>query len=142
MRDREPGQTQSVLEDWLTRVGTVAGAVAGLAGFVYLVGGVVMWLRFRTADLPADQGVALMSKEQLFVVGLRLMILPLLVTGALVGVLALRASDRTRSLVHRAALGVLATMLLLLVVWSFGVIGWPPILAVILEALVLAGAAC
>jgi hypothetical protein len=109
---------------------------------VYLVGGVVMWLRFRTADLPADQGVALMSKEQLFVVGLRLMILPLLVSGALVFVLALRVtSPRTRRLLHWAAIVLGVTVLLLLVVWTFGVVGWPPGLAVVLIVLVPAGVA-
>src|SRR5215218_7841850 len=138
----EPGaeRARSRTEDWLTRAGTAAGAVAGLAGFVYLVGGVVMWLRFRTADLPPDQGVALMSREQLFVIGLRLMILPLLVTAALVGVLVLRA--RTPSAVHRTAAALVVVVLLLLIVWAFGVVGWPPGLAVMLEALIVAGAGC
>src|SRR3954470_15887412 len=120
----EPGaeHAPSRIENWLTRAGTAAGAVAGLAGFVYLVGGVVMWLRFRTADLPADQGVALMAREQLFVVGLRLMILPLLVTGALVTLLALRAtSERTRRVVSWVAILTIAAVLLLIVVWAFGV---------------------
>src|SRR5918992_79410 len=95
----------NVIENWLNRASVVAGYLAALGGFVYLVGGVVMWLRFRTADLPPDQGVALMSKEQLFVVGLRLMILPLLVAGLLVFVLALRmASTRARRLLHRLAI--------------------------------------
>ena len=138
----EPGaeHAPSRIENWLTRAGTAAGAVAGLAGFVYLVGGVVMWLRFQTADLPADQGVALMSREQLFVIGLRLMILPLLVTAALVGVLVLRA--RTPSVVYRMAAALLVVVLLLLIVWTFGVVGWPPGLAVMLEALIVAGAGC
>jgi hypothetical protein len=69
-------------EVWAS-IGQVAAAVAACAGFVYLIGGLVMWLRFRQADLPADQAVALMSKEQLLVVGLRLMVLPAAITGAL-----------------------------------------------------------
>lgn len=139
----EPGpQPQGlVVENWLNRASVVAGSIAALGGFVYLVGGVVMWLRFRTADLPADQGVALMSKEQLFVVGLRLMILPLLVSGALVFVLALRVtSPRTRRLLHWAAIVLVVAVLLLLVVWTFGVVGWPPALAVVLIVLVPAAA--
>ena len=133
----------NVIENWLNRASVVAGYLAALAGFVYLVGGAVMWLRFRTADLPADQGVALMSKEQLFVIGLRLMILPLLVSGALVFVLALRVvSERTQRLLHWVAIVLAVTSLLLLVVWAFGVAGWPPGLAVILDVLVLAGVAC
>ena len=132
-----------VIENWLSRASVAAGYLAGLAGFVYLVGGVVMWLRFRTADLPADQGVALMSKEQLFVVGLRLMILPLLVAGSLVFVLALRvASERTRRLLHWVAIVLAVAVLLLLVVWTFGVVGWPPGLAVVLIVLVPVGVVC
>src|SRR5262249_55038773 len=69
-------------EVWAS-IGQVAAAVAACGGFVYLIGGLVMWLRFREADLPADQAVALMSKEQLLVVGLRLMVLPAAVTGVL-----------------------------------------------------------
>jgi hypothetical protein len=140
----EPGPQQQglVVENWLNRASVIAGYIAALGGFVYLVGGVVMWLRFRTADLPADQGVALMSKEQLFVVGLRLMILPLLVSGALVFVLALRVtSPRTRRVLHWAAIALLVSVLLLLVVWTFGVVGWPPGLAVVLIMLVPAGVA-
>src|ERR671914_883504 len=136
-------QHGNVIENWLNRASVVAGYLAALAGFVYLVGGVVMWLRFRTADLPADQGVALMSKEQLFVVGLRLMILPLLVAGSLVFVLALRVSnERTHRLIHWAGVVVAVTVLLLLVVWTFGVVGWPPGLAVVLAVLVPTGVAC
>src|SRR5918997_3095129 len=114
----------NVIENWLNRASVVAGYFAALAGFVYLVGGVVMWLRFRTADLPADQGVALMSKEQLFVVGLRLMILPLLVAGSLVFVLALRVSNaRTHRLIHWAGVVVAGPPPLVVAGWTVGV-GW------------------
>jgi hypothetical protein len=128
------------IEELLTTVGTVAGALAGLAGFVYLVGGLVMWLRFRTADLPADQGVALMSKEQLFVVGLRLMIIPLLVTGTLAALLADRATNaRAQRPVRWVATVGAAILAALLIVWAFAVAGWPPELAVALEVLAVAG---
>ena len=81
--------------DVWTTVGQVFGAVAASAGFVYLIGGMVMWLRFRQADLPADQAVSLMSRSQLLVVGLRLMILPALATGALAWWFASRTSPVT-----------------------------------------------
>jgi hypothetical protein len=81
-------------EVWTT-VGQVFGAVAASAGFVYLIGGTVMWLRFRRADLPADQAVSLMSRQQLLVVGLRLMILPALATGALAWLATSRTSPST-----------------------------------------------
>jgi hypothetical protein len=60
---------------WST-VASAAAIVGGLAAAVYFVGGVVMWLRFRTAGLPRDQAVALMNREEMFVVGFRLMVLP------------------------------------------------------------------
>ncbi|RKQ93032.1 hypothetical protein C8N24_2891 [Solirubrobacter pauli] len=62
---------------------TAAGALAGLVIFVHFLGGTVMWLRFRKADLPADQAVALMTREQMLTVGLRLMVLPMIVSGLL-----------------------------------------------------------
>jgi hypothetical protein len=37
-------------------------ALAGTVGLVYVIGGAVMWLRFRQAGLPADQAVALLPK--------------------------------------------------------------------------------
>jgi hypothetical protein len=79
---------------WAT-VGQIFGGVAASAGFVYLIGGMVMWLRFRHADLPADQAVSLMSREHLLVVGLRLMILPALATGALAWLATSRTSGRS-----------------------------------------------
>jgi hypothetical protein len=79
---------------WAT-VGQIFGGVAASAGFVYLIGGMVMWLRFRHADLPADQAVSLMSREHLLVVGLRLMILPALATGALAWLATSRTSRKS-----------------------------------------------
>jgi hypothetical protein len=81
-------------EVWTT-VGQVFGGVAASAGFVYLIGGMVMWLRFRHADLPADQAVSLMSRQHLLVVGLRLMILPALATGALAWLATSRTAGKT-----------------------------------------------
>jgi hypothetical protein len=90
---------------WAT-VGQIFGGVAASAGFVYLIGGMVMWLRFRHADLPADQAVSLMSREHLLVVGLRLMILPALATGALAW-LATSRTSRT-SVLHEPGTSRLA----------------------------------
>ena len=69
---------------------TIVAFVGGVAAFVYLVGGIVMWLRFRTAGLPRDQAVALMRREELFVVGFRLMVVPALAAGTLAWLLMRR----------------------------------------------------
>ena len=130
------------IEEWVTTAGTVAGGLAALGGFVYLIGGMVMWLRFKTADLPADQGVAVMSKEQLFVVGLRLMVIPLLVTGTIAILLADRAAkERTGAgpLVRRLATVAALLLAALLLIWAFAVAGWPTGLAMLLDAVVLGG---
>lgn len=63
-------------------------ALAGTVGLVYVIGGAVMWLRFRQAGLPADQAVALLPKTDLLVAGLRVMILPALASAAFLVVLA------------------------------------------------------
>jgi hypothetical protein len=130
-------------ELWST-VGQAAAAVAACVGVVYLIGGLVMWLRFRQADLPADQAVALMSKEQLLVVGLRLMVLPAAVIGALAWVATARTEPAqpddkrrwfgrvrdwvraasVRKLVVVAAVIVLALALLLGLPATWASLGW------------------
>ena len=121
---------KAAVEMWTT-VGQVAAAVAASAGFVYLIGGIVMWLRFREADLPADQAVSLMSRQQLLVVGLRLMVLPALATGVLAWMATSRTSPRDPavdepwhktlrrrvrevSMRHRVGVALLAALLLVL----------------------------
>lgn len=89
------------VESAVTRIGAIAGAVAALVAFVYVIGGAVMWLRFRNVGLPADYAVAQVPRSDLLVVGLRVMILPALAAGALLAGIALlrerqRAAQRTR----------------------------------------------
>lgn len=49
----------------------VAGVVSalGLAGFVAVLGGAVVWVRLHSVDLPADQAVAFIPNSQLVVTG-------------------------------------------------------------------------
>ncbi|HWI08125.1 MAG TPA: hypothetical protein VNT54_11480, partial [Solirubrobacteraceae bacterium] len=116
-----------------------AGAAAGTAAIVYVVGGMVMWLRFRKAGLPADQAVALMERQQLLVVGLRLMVLPALLTGALAWLVMRRRARRTVTLPDdlrtglKAALAVVAVALALLLPLSFASATW------VLAALLVVG---
>src|SRR5829696_5754893 len=73
----------SRIERLATQVGAVAATVGGLVIVVHLLGGTVMWLRFRTAGLPPDHAVALLSRQQMLIVGTRLIVLPMLATGLL-----------------------------------------------------------
>ncbi|HEX6618817.1 MAG TPA: hypothetical protein VF024_04120, partial [Solirubrobacteraceae bacterium] len=142
---------KAAVEMWTT-VGQVAAAVAASAGFVYLIGGIVMWLRFRQADLPADQAVALMSRQQLLVVGLRLMVLPALATGVLAWMATSRTSPRDPavdeawhvtlrrrvravSLRHRVGVAVLAVLLLVLALGlpaTWASLGWAAAAAMVI----------
>lgn len=49
----------------------IAGAVAGLAVLLYLVGAVTMWARFRAGNLPADIAIDHYPQRQLVALGLR-----------------------------------------------------------------------
>lgn len=106
------------------------GAAAGTATVVYVIGGIVMWLRFRKAGLPADQAVALMERQQLLVIGLRLMVLPAALTGALAWLVMHRRSRRSVGLpkrartVLKAALAILALAFALMLPFSFASATW------------------
>ena len=82
----------------------LAGAVSalGLAGFVAVLGGAVVWVRLHSAQLPADQAVAVIPKSQLIVTGAAPLVLFLLLGAvAVVGVYVTEprgiASTRTAS---------------------------------------------
>ncbi|MEA2584222.1 MAG: hypothetical protein QOF33_2307, partial [Thermomicrobiales bacterium] len=68
-----------------TAAAVVAGATAaaGLVGYVYVLGGLVSWLRLAAARLPADLMTSLLDPRVLLVVGLRVV---LVVAGILVAV--------------------------------------------------------
>jgi len=68
---RGTGDGEQGIERWIQPIASAAGAAAGVVVVVVLLGGIVMWLRFRKADLPADQAVAFMPRSQMMSVGLR-----------------------------------------------------------------------
>jgi hypothetical protein len=114
----------SPFEQLMTRAGALAGAIAGTVGFVYVVGGAVMWLRFWRSDVPADQALALVPRTDLLVVGMRVLILPALAAAGLFLLLAKRLNGRPR----RLTVGLLAIpglVLVLVVPLSFGSYAWP-----------------
>jgi hypothetical protein len=119
-----PDSTQPSLEHLVVRIGAIAGALAATAGFVYVVGGSVMWLRFWSAGLPADQALALVPRSDLLVVGMRVMILPALAFGLLILVLA-RRNNGAPGRLTLAALAVPGIVLVLVVPLSWGAYAWP-----------------
>jgi hypothetical protein len=114
----------SPLEQLAMRVGAVTGALAGTVGFVYVVGGAVMWLRFWRSDVPADQALALVPKSDLLVVGMRVLILPALAAGGLFLWLAKRNNGTPKRLTF-VLLAIPALVLALVVPLSFGSFAWP-----------------
>jgi hypothetical protein len=88
------------LESGFGRALALAGAIGGTVGLLYVIGGCVMWLRFQKVGLPADQAVALMPKVDLLVIGLRVMVLPALASGALL-VLLLTTWARRRARIEK-----------------------------------------
>ncbi|MBJ7332001.1 MAG: hypothetical protein JHC95_19040 [Solirubrobacteraceae bacterium] len=132
MSDDQPTETVVVFK----RVGEIAAAVGASLGFVYFVGAAVMWLRFRQAGLPPDQAVALMGRQDLLVIGVRLMVLPALFAGGFAWVLT-RWSLRDRPpqrLLHRpdsawkalagVAAGLVVLAFVLLLPLSFASATW------------------
>jgi hypothetical protein len=57
----------------------VLASVAGLAGYVYLIGGVITWVRLVAARLPADPLAAIVDPRVLFAVGLKAIVFVALV---------------------------------------------------------------
>jgi hypothetical protein len=64
------GTTPSVGSELSSAIG-VAASILGLAGYVYLIGGIVSWVRFGAARLPSDAAVSALASSTLFEAGLR-----------------------------------------------------------------------
>lgn len=45
--------------------------MAGLAGYVFLLGGIIIWVRLKQAGLPAGPGVAALPRNELLAMGLQ-----------------------------------------------------------------------
>jgi hypothetical protein len=49
----------------------IAASLIGLAAYLYLLGGLVMWLRFTAARLPADDALGALDSKRLLAVGMK-----------------------------------------------------------------------
>jgi hypothetical protein len=68
-----PGQSgkPATAGELFTSAVQIATSVLGLAGYVYLIGGIVSWVRFGAARLPSDEAVSALDTRTLFAVDLR-----------------------------------------------------------------------
>lgn len=64
--DREPNWTT-----YVQTAATIGAGVLGLAAYVYLLGGAVMWLRLTAARLPADEVMEAFQSRQLLSMGMK-----------------------------------------------------------------------
>jgi hypothetical protein len=156
-----PGQrdqrgTRFLSRESLQTVGAVIGAVASLAVWTELVGGITMWARLHAANVPALEGVAILPRSLLLTQGLRTLAVPLLLGGVAAGVAVGLILARFRVEVPwrraRAALwtalgevrrwaliavGVLILCLIGLTAWGLGV-KWPYAFVIFVFTLVAA----
>ena len=65
-----------LIEGPLALAAAITAVLASTVGLLYVIGGTVMWLRFHEANLPADRAVALVPKNDLLILGLRVMVIP------------------------------------------------------------------
>jgi len=68
----------------------LAVSILGLAAYLYLLGGLVWWLRFTAARLPADQAVSAIGSKRLLTTGLKAFLFEAVILAVLM-VLALGA---------------------------------------------------
>jgi hypothetical protein len=71
--------------DSLSKAIGVLAALLGLAGYVIVIGSVILWLRLNEVHLPPEVPVALATREELIVLGAKAVAVWLALAAALVG---------------------------------------------------------
>ncbi len=126
----DPAKDEGIWK-WAQPVLTAVGSIAGLVIIVHLLGGIVMWLRFSKAGLPADQAIAVMTREQILAVGLRVMVLPALVSAGVAAALVWNDEQpKTLVLVLRIVAVAVAAILFLTLPVSWASVTWLALLLV------------
>jgi hypothetical protein len=74
--------------DLAEKIVGVLAALLGLAGYVLIVGGAILWLRLSEVDLPPEVPVSLAAREELIVLGAEAVAVWLLLVSSLVGLAA------------------------------------------------------
>lgn len=106
--------------EYLQAGGAIGAALLGLTAYVYLLGGIVAWLRITAARLPSDNATSAFQDRVLLATGLKALLFELVLLGAisLVVWLAWRAARHIDSqarkdqahLVHYVAFVLLASL--------------------------------
>ena len=124
--------------DLVSKIVGVLAAILGTAGYVLVLGAVIMWFRLRHVELPADVPVSLASRQELIAIGADAVAVWVLLVGALGGLAAWIVSgdpDRRRFGYVEAGLAVAVTIATLIALgssesWMFAL----PALAVLIAA--------
>ncbi len=61
----------------------IAVSLVGLVAYLYLLGGLVMWLRFTAAQLPADDAIAALDNKRLLAMGIKALAFEVMLLGGL-----------------------------------------------------------
>jgi preprotein translocase subunit Sss1 len=71
------------------RVAAIAAAAIGLVGYLYALGGIVVWLRVQTSQLAPDGAIIGADNSHLLAVGARVVAFELLLVGLIGGIIAM-----------------------------------------------------
>lgn len=74
----------------------IAGGLIGLAAYLYLLGGLVMWLRVNAARLPSDDAMRALDSKRLLAIGMKAFLFELILMGALLGLTWLIWNRKTK----------------------------------------------
>ena len=123
--------------DLITNVVGVLAAVLGIAGYVLVLGGAILWLRLLEVDLPPEVPVSLASREELIAIGAQAVAVWVLLVAALGGLAAwIVTGDPARRHFHYPEAG----LSLAVAIATLLAIGNAPLPALIPTGLAVAGA--
>ena len=69
--------------DQLQALIAIAGGLVGLAAYIYLLGGLVLWLKLRAAQLPSEDAMRVLDRNRLLTVGLKALAFEVVVIGGI-----------------------------------------------------------
>jgi hypothetical protein len=64
----------------------IAASLVGLVAYLYLLGGLVIWLRFNAAQLPADDAIGALDSKRMLATGIKALIFEIVLLAGLLGI--------------------------------------------------------